>query len=106
MQYCPELQIKKKAKDRCYFFNVLNTLSPKIVEKMVYNAIIARQRPPNIENEISVLPEFRDIFTNKYSLIGNKGRFIKEFRIKHKKKPAEYTKRRKFDLSINRWDFN
>ena len=43
---------------------------------------------PNIklEDEIEILPEFRDIFTNKYSLLGSKGKTILELRKKHKMK--------------------
>ena len=52
----------------------------------------------NIPNEIEVLPEFRDIFTDKYSLIGNKGRMINVFRTKHKSNPKKYIGRKKFKL--------
>ena len=37
--YCPELNYKSNPKDREFFFNVINTLIPNSVEKMVYNAL-------------------------------------------------------------------
>ena len=43
---------------------------------MVYHAEEARISKSKIEDEITVIPEFRDIFTDKYSLIGRKGRSI------------------------------
>ena len=45
-----------------------------------------------------MLPEFRDIFTDEYSLIGNQGRMINEFRIEQKQKPKKYKGRKKFKL--------
>ena len=45
--------------------------------KIVYNATMMRQTKSQIENEITVAPEFRDIFTDQYSLLGSKGRTIK-----------------------------
>ena len=35
---CPELKYNDKPKDRNFFFNVINTLKPKIIDKIVYNA--------------------------------------------------------------------
>ena len=46
------------------------------------------------------MPELRHIFTDKYSLIGNQGRVIKELRIGHKGKPHKYNQRRKHKLNI------
>ena len=70
------------------------------MDKIVYNAVIAREQKGNIEDEIAVLPEFKDIFTNKHSLVGNQGRMIKEFRIKHKSKPKKYKKRKKYSVYL------
>ena len=57
-----------------------------------------REKKKLIPDEISVLPEFRGIFTDSYSLIGNKGRMINEFRIEHKKNPNRFHGRKKFNL--------
>jgi len=63
--YMPELKRKKKEpKDRAFFFNILNTLSDRVVDKMVYHAEEARISKSKIEDEITVIPEFRDIFTD------------------------------------------
>ena len=35
----------------------------------------------NIPNEIKVIPELRPIFENEFSLIGKRGRTIKQLRI-------------------------
>ena len=40
LSYCPELKYKSSPKDRDFFYNILNTLWPKIVEKLVYNATL------------------------------------------------------------------
>ena len=85
-------------KDREFFFNILNTLRGKVVEKLVYNAILQREKKKDIPDEIEVAPEFRDIFTDKYSLIGNKGKMINSFRKEHKKNPNKYRGRKKFNL--------
>ena len=77
MNFCPELEYKEHPKDRDFFFNVLNTIKPECVTKIVYNATMMRQTKSQIENEISVAPEFCDIFTNQYSFLGSKGRTIK-----------------------------
>ena len=77
LQYCPELSYKEQPKDRDFFYNVLNTIIPNCVTKIAYNAEVMRQTKSRIENEITVAPEFRDIFTNKFSLLGSKGRTIK-----------------------------
>ena len=70
---------------------------PNSIEKMVYNAIKQRQHKSEIANEIKVGPEFRDMFTGPYSLIGQEGGTIKTLRIEHKKiqeviKKEEYLK--------------
>ena len=70
INYCPELGKYENPKDREFFYNILNTIKPNIVEKIVYYAKIAREKKTTIENEIKVIPELRDIFTEKYSLIG------------------------------------
>ena len=76
--YCPELlgydsEIKNQSipKDREFFFNVLNTINPGFMGKIVYNANMARVKKTDIPDEIKVLPEFRDIFTSEYSLLGS-----------------------------------
>ena len=60
---------------------------PNSIEKMVYNAIKQRY------------PEFREIFTGPYSLIGQEGGTIKTLRIDHKKVPRNYKKRRVFKIN-------
>ena len=42
--------------------------------------MLQRQTQAKIANEITVASEFRDIFTEEYSLIGNKGGTIKRLR--------------------------
>ena len=42
LNFCPELEYKEHPKDRDFFFNVLNTLIPNCVTKMLYNANINR----------------------------------------------------------------
>ena len=54
-----------------------------------------------MEDEIEVLPEFIDIFTNKCSFLGWKGRTILELRKKHKMKSKKYKPRKKHELSTN-----
>ena len=41
-QYCPELEYKENPKDRDFFFNVLNTLEPNCIDRIVRNARINR----------------------------------------------------------------
>ena len=68
------------------------------MDKLVYNAIKIREKSGPIANEITVKQEFRDIFTDEYSLVGNKGRMINEFRKDHKAKPKKYKGRKKYKL--------
>ena len=42
IEFCPELKDKKRPKDREFFYNILNTLIPKCVDRMVYNSIVKR----------------------------------------------------------------
>ena len=42
LEFCPELKDKKRPKDREFFFNILNTLIPKCVDRMGYNALVDR----------------------------------------------------------------
>ena len=84
------MKFKSVPKDRTFFFNILNTLEHRIVDKFVYNSIKLRETKPSIPNEITIVPELRDIFTDEYSLIGNKGRMINVFRNKHKPHPKKY----------------
>ena len=58
----------------------------------------AKRKKKDIPDEIEVAAEFRDIFTDRYSLIGNKGRMINEFRTEHKKNPNRYRGRKKYSL--------
>ena len=41
------------------------------MDKIVYNANMARVKKTEIPDEIKVLPEFLDIFTSEYSLLGS-----------------------------------
>ena len=41
-QYCPELEYKENPKDRDFFFNVLNTLEPNCIDRIVRNACLNR----------------------------------------------------------------
>ena len=43
INFCPELQYKEEPKDRDFFFNVLNTLKPNSVTRMLYHANMNRQ---------------------------------------------------------------
>ena len=65
---------------------------------MVKNAIKNRETKSDIANEIKVTDFFKDIFTDQYSLIGNRGRVIRELREKHKEKPRKYKGRRTYKL--------
>ena len=65
---------------------------------MVKNAVKNRETKSEIANEIKVSEFFKDIFTDEYSLIGNKGRVIRELREKHKEKPRSYKGRKKYKL--------
>ena len=40
LEFCPEVIWKNKPKDREYFFNIVNTLFPHKIEKMVYESVI------------------------------------------------------------------
>ena len=91
---CPELQYKNKPKDREFFFNVLNTLIPNSVDRIVRNSFINRQQKSKIEDEIEVAARFRHLFTDELSLLGSKGRTIKELRKDHKAKKTSYNKRK------------
>ena len=73
----PDVRNRNVPKDREFFFNVLNTLKKDYVNKIVYNAKLLRVPKIGISDEIKVLPELRDIFTDQYSLLGSKGRTIK-----------------------------
>ena len=48
LNYCPELEFKSNPKDRSFFYNVLNTIKPNCVDKIVRNALIYRQNPSKI----------------------------------------------------------
>ena len=72
LDYCPELKEKSKPKDRDFFFNVLNTIIPFCIDKIVRNAILFRQYKSKIGSDIIVTPEFRDMFTDDLSLLGSK----------------------------------
>ena len=48
---CPELNYKNKPKDREFFFNVLNTLIPNSVDRIVRNSFINRQQKSKIEDD-------------------------------------------------------
>ena len=65
---------------------------------MVVNAIKQREYVNPIPNEIKVEPFFRDIFVDKYYLIGKKGRTIKCLREKHKPHPRKYRGRKKYSI--------
>ena len=39
LNYCPELKYTRKPKDRTFFYNILNTLYPKCINRLVYNAM-------------------------------------------------------------------
>ena len=81
INFNPELKYNKPPRDREFFYNILNTFNPNIVDRMLSNAIKARQHKSNIPNEIKVIPELRSIFENEFSLIGKRGRTIKQLRI-------------------------
>ena len=42
LEYCPELEYKEKPKDREFFFNILNTIIPNCIDKIVRNAFLNR----------------------------------------------------------------
>ena len=42
LDLCPEITEKGIPKDREFFFNVLNTLKPNCMDKIVYNAMLNR----------------------------------------------------------------
>ena len=60
----PELEKKKVPKDRKNFFDMLNTLKPRVVDKMVDNAKEERILKSKIDDEITVIPELKGIFTD------------------------------------------
>ena len=99
--HMPELETKKEPKDRKNFFNMLNTLKPRIVDKMVDHAKEESIVKSKIDDEITVIPELRNIFTNPYSLIGHKGRSILNYRKGHKTTKVKYKDRKKYDLKFN-----
>ena len=72
----PELKKSKIPKDRKFFFNVLNTLKPRVVDKMIYNAKEARVTKTKIDDEINVIPRLKSIFTDELSLIGRRGKSL------------------------------
>jgi len=55
-KYCPELEYKDEPKDREYFFNVLNTLEPNCIDKMMRNARLNRIFSSGIDDKIEVIP--------------------------------------------------
>ena len=54
-KYCPELQYKDEPKDREFFFNVLNTLEPNCVDKMVRNTRLNRVYCSKKDDKIEVI---------------------------------------------------
>ena len=72
----PELKKSKIPKDRKFFFDVLNTLKPNVVTKMVFNAKEARILKSKIDDEITVIPELKSIFTDELSLIRSRCRSL------------------------------
>ena len=55
-KYCPELEYKDEPKDREYFFNLLNTLEPNCIDKMMRNARLNRIFSSGIDDKIEVIP--------------------------------------------------
>ena len=43
LNYCPEIKYNRKPKDRTFFYNILNTILPKCIDKFVYNALKKRE---------------------------------------------------------------
>ena len=82
LNYCPEISFKHPA-DREFFYNILSTIFPHEVEKLVHDAILKREKEKDIPDEIVIIPEFRDIFTNENSILGHKGKTIQKLREKH-----------------------
>ena len=39
LNFCPELDQKDTPKDRAFFFNVLNTIEKRCMEKIVFNSV-------------------------------------------------------------------
>ena len=78
----------------------MNTLFPHSIEKMVFESTQKRRKEKPIKDEIKLLPEFRDIFTSEYSLLGKEGKTIKRLRIDHQKPPRKYNGKRKYDLNL------
>ena len=68
------------------------------MDSVIYNAIKLREKRGDIENEISVIPFFRDIFTSETSLIGNRGQTIKALRTNHRAQPKKYKGRKKYNI--------
>ena len=98
LNFCSELRERKYPKDRTFFYNVLNTIKPQFIDKIVLNAIDNREKKSDIPNEIKVGDFFRDMFTDSMSRIGSKGRVIKELRENHKEKPRKYKGRKKYKI--------
>ena len=101
LQYCPEVYDRGYPKDREYFFNILNSIFPHSIEKMVFDAVQRRRKEKDIKDEIKLLPEFHDVFTSDYSLLGNQGKTIQKLRIDHKKPKRRYNGKRKFNLALS-----
>ena len=85
--------------------NIVYATYPELDEMQLSKVQRNQQRRENksikIDDEIEVIPEFRDIFTGKYYLLGNKGRTIKELRTDHKAKKKKYAKRKTFDIKAD-----
>ena len=79
----------------------MNTIFPHSIEKMVFEATQKRKKEKAIKDEINLLPEFRDIFTSEYSLLGKEGKTIKKLRVDHKKPPRKYKGKNKYDLNLD-----
>ena len=99
--FMPELETKKVPKDRKFFFDMLNTLKPHVVDRMVHNAKEELIIKSKIDDEITVIPELRGIFNDPLSLIGNRGRSILNYRKGHKSTKGKYNDRKKYELKFN-----
>ena len=100
LESCPELKHAKRPKDRAYFYNILNTIIPRCVDRMVFNAMKqCQEKKSKIENEIAVIPFFRDIFTDSTSLLGQSGHVIKALRVDHKLERKKYNARKQYKLT-------
>jgi len=85
LQLLPELDYCDSPNDREFFYTCVNTLFPHSMEKMKYNAVVARQKEKSIKDEIAVNPEFRDLFEGDYSILGRQGKTIQKLRYDHPK---------------------